>query len=659
MKEVFLQLNVALGIGCLIFQFLPLEKVNFRSRTTIARILVFSSLLSVCVFAVLPDSLFPDMFPEILIEIGRDVDSAKNDTKATTVSAINQNSAITNSSKDQSKFLEFWHWAVLLGFLFMALKMLLNWLQLGKVLRGSLALHKIGSVVVSISDSVAIPFSTMFLGKAFVVLPSSLVPHQKEFGIALRHEIEHHRNRDTRWAVLLELIVCAFYMNPFAYLWRRTISQLQELACDESLISQMGISKHDYGSCLLKVAEMALGSRNMYVGTTCMISNTKSEDHSFLIRRIKMFNHHEQASLRKWQGLALGTILSAFIFGGVYFAHAAVRSNSAPNPGTPIFNQNIQSATEGILAKGLKKFKASAGFAIVADPETGVILASANINNGFDNSLSENWALSYPVQPASALKPLLIGSAIRANVTQINEMHECENGKYEFGGEIFHDYKAFDRLSSADTIAQSSNICTIKVGQKLGATGIENGLKEFGFGKGGVAKDFPSARSGHVPSTNGINKDKFIGNIALGSSKQAKFYVTPLELVQAYGAIANGGSLMKPIDTAGNQSPEIIRAVLSRQTSLELQDALREVVLSGTAKSIKHSAGKIAGKTSTADIGNNHRATGFIGYAPADHPKLVAYVVLFDPKGKHRVGSNTAAPVFRDVIESALSKYNP
>ena len=139
--------------------------------------------------------------------------------------------------------------------------MLLNWHRLARVLGDSLRLHKIGKTIVLISDSTSVPFSVLFLRKAFVVLPSSLVPHQKEFAIALRHEIEHHRQGDTRWAILLQLLVCAFYLNPFAYLWRKTISQLQELACDESLIRQMGISKHDYGSCLLKVAEMALGSR--------------------------------------------------------------------------------------------------------------------------------------------------------------------------------------------------------------------------------------------------------------------------------------------------------------------------------------------------------------------------------------------------------------
>ena len=233
-----------------------------------------------------------------------------------------------------------------------------------------------------------------------------------------------------------------------------------------------------------------------------------------------MFKHHEQASIRKWQGLILGTLLSTFIFGRRLYSACSSSINLYDQiPALPFLIKKFKRPPRGILAKGLQKFKASAGFAIVADPITGVVLAAANINNGFDDSLSENWSLSYPIQPASALKPLLVGSAIRGHATQIDEMHDCENGRYEFAGHVYRDYKGFDRLSSGETIAQSSNICTIKVGQKLGALGIESGLKEFGFGKDGVAKDFPAARSGKVPSTNGLNKEKFIANIAHGNLK--------------------------------------------------------------------------------------------------------------------------------------------
>ena len=92
-------------------------------------------------------------------------------------------------------------------------------------------------------------------------------------------------------------------------------------------------------------------------------------------------------------------------------------------------------------------------------------------------------------------------------------------------------------------------------------------------------------------------------------------------MIQAYGAIANGGNLMKPIDNSGNQNPEVIRKVLSKPTSSDLREALREVVVTGTATTIRNSRVSIAGKTSTTDVGDRLRVTGFIGYAPAEKPK--------------------------------------
>ncbi len=86
--------------------------------------------------------------------------------------------------------------------------------QLLVLLRGALTLHKIGRTSVVVSDAIAVPFSVMHMARAFVVLPSDLVPYRRDFPIALRHEIEHHRQRDTFWAVFIEWLICGFYLNP-------------------------------------------------------------------------------------------------------------------------------------------------------------------------------------------------------------------------------------------------------------------------------------------------------------------------------------------------------------------------------------------------------------------------------------------------------------
>ena len=254
------------------------------------------------------------------------------------------------------------------------------------------------------SDDVVVPFSVMFFFRAYVVLPSNLIPFREEFKIALKHEFEHHRRRDTLWAVWLEYLVCGFYLNPAAYLWRRTILQLQELACDEALISRMGISQQAYGSCLLRVAEMALGRRFMCAGTTCMIPTSEFNGHSFLRRRITMFASYERAGAKKAFAVALGTLSCLLVFTGAYLAEAAVRSGSASvNPGTPVFDSRIQPLALAALQKGMSDYQASAALAIVADPVRGTIIAAVSLNSGFDSSLKGDWALNTPIEPGSAL----------------------------------------------------------------------------------------------------------------------------------------------------------------------------------------------------------------------------------------------------------------
>lgn len=372
-----------------------------------------------------------------------------------------------------------------------------------------------------------------------------------------------------------------------------------------------------------------------------------------------MFAQHEGSTVKKAATLVIGTVSSLSIFVGAYVAQAAIRSDVSLNPGKPVFDSRIQPLAKEILKKGMAQHKASAGFAIVADPVRGTIIAAVSLNDGFDKNLKGDWALSYPLQPGSALKPLIAASALQHKNTKIDEMHNCEKGQYALGKNLYNDVEAFDKLSTADTVVHSSNICTIKISQKLGARGLENSLREFGIGKDGSAQDFPAAKVGFVPSAGVIPDENYIGLLSHGISNRTEFYVTPLEMVEAYSAIANGGRLMKAIGADGKHTPEMIRDVLSPEVSAQMRDTLRRVVEEGTAKGIKGSTIPLAGKTSTVMINGNQRITGFIGYAPADKPKLLVYVAMFDPKGSGKYGSSTSAPVFREIVEKAVPIFNP
>lgn len=658
MSDVYLLLNLTLGLSWVIFRLAPIWSLSFQSQVTIARSIFLFAMISTFFFYLLPDRLVVEVNPPLKVMSGWDVDSAVSPLPPISSSKIEAGIAQTESVSFQKSIWEYWIWLALLGFVFLGIKKLRNLFQIRKLINRGFSLHTIGRTSVVISSEIAVPFSIWLIGRAYVVLPTNLLPHSREFKLALMHEIQHHRSRDTWWALTMESFVCVFYLNPFAYLWRKTFLNLHELACDEALISQMGISKRDYGSCLLKVAEMALGKGGMHTGTMCMIPSFEFKDHSFLKRRIKMFIHHDYLPTKKWKVTTTGTIFCFLIALGAYFANATMRAQTNPNPGTPEFNKKLHAQVEKILNQGLDSYKANAGFAIVSDPHSGSILAAVNINRGPDKNLSGDWSLKYPLQPASALKPILVATALKYNATQINEQHDCGNGSFKIGESTFHDYQAFRQLSTEDTLVKSSNICTIKIGQKLGAPRIEEGLQEFGFGPSGSSKHFPGARSGNIPPSKHANQDMYIANMSLGSSGKLGFYTTPLEMVQAYGAIANGGNLMVAIDSSGSQKSELIRNILSPQVSMELRQALRKVVTHGTAQTIRNSQVPLAGKTSTFVDGKGHRLTGFIGFAPANNPKLVTYVVLFDPKGKKNVGSNTAAPVFQQVIETALGSLN-
>lgn len=648
MISLYLQINIFVALSWVLFKLLPIQSLQYRASTRIARVLILSALISAPLLTLLPDISFPKFSPSVNAIGGQSIDLDFGGIAPGAIAFRKVPSGAVETAIAVDYLPSVGLTLFLFGLLFMAARNIATWWNLSKLLKSTLTLHKIGKTSVVVSDAIAVPFSVWNLGRAYVVLPSDLLPFRADFLIALRHEIEHHRRRDTFWAVFLEWLVCVLYLNPAIYLWRNTILQLQEFACDEALISRMRISKLAYGSCLLRVAEMALDRRFIYAGTTCMIPTSESNCHSFLRRRINMFAQHERSVAKRASAFALGTFSLFSIMVLAYVAQAAVRADGPTNPGHPVFDSKIQAIAQNALKKGMAKHNASAGLVIVADPFTGAILSAVGVNEGFDMNLKGDWALSYPLQPGSAIKPLIAGSALQQKETKIGDMHICENSVNPFGA-----------LSTADTVIHSNNDCAIKISKKLGPERLESSLRQFGIGKNGSAKDYPSASVGYIPPAGEIPNDDYLETFSHGTSDRMEFYTTPLEMVGAYSAMANGGKLMKAILVDGKQKPEVIREVLSSEVAAQMRGILRNVVVLGTAKGIRDSSVALAGKTSTVLTSSGQWITGFIGYAPADKPKLVVYVVMFDPKGSRKFGSTTSAPVFREVMERIVPIYNP
>jgi beta-lactamase regulating signal transducer with metallopeptidase domain len=204
-----------------------------------------------------------------------------------------------------------------------------------KLLNNGIVLRRIGKVTLLSSHNIQVPLSTLVGGRAWVVIPESMVSHWRDFTRAVKHELQHHRQKDTAWAVGIDLLVAVFYLNPFISLWKRKICELQELSCDEVLMGRK-VSSYDYGSCLIRVAEAALENGNLTVGTTGMATGFENPNYfkSFLRRRIEMLVNHPDRKPCRFLGVVLGTLMMLSTFA---FAYGAWKSTPWSIPKNPFF----------------------------------------------------------------------------------------------------------------------------------------------------------------------------------------------------------------------------------------------------------------------------------------------------------------------------------
>jgi cell division protein FtsI (penicillin-binding protein 3) len=337
----------------------------------------------------------------------------------------------------------------------------------------------------------------------------------------------------------------------------------------------------------------------------------------------------------------------------------------------------IQSITERELAVGVASARAVAGAALVLDPQTGEILALANYPTFNPNKRSEwgnpkqkqrirNRTLSDPYEPGSTFKAILAASALEEGVVKPTERLFCENGGWKIGKWTIHDSHPHGWLSFAEVIQYSSNIGAAKVGDRLGRERYHGWLKKFGFGQ----------RTGiELPDESpGILRDgKSWARIELATNSFGQgISVTPLQMAAAYGAIANGGRLMRPYvvrritapggDVVLDHQPTVVRQLLSERAAKTTTELLRRVVeeKGGTGGKARLDEFTVAGKTGTAQkvdprtrAYSSKRIGSFVGFVPADHPRAVI-LVLIDEPSTSVYGGVVAAPVFRSIAEGVM-----
>jgi len=335
-------------------------------------------------------------------------------------------------------------------------------------------------------------------------------------------------------------------------------------------------------------------------------------------------------------------------------------------------DETIQYISEKALESMFLKYKARSGSVIVMDIRTGEILALANLPT-YDlgkvaDSSSEsrtNRAISYLYEPGSVFKIVTAAAALEEEKYDEKNVIFCENGKYRVSRNILTDHTPHGKLTFSEVFEVSSNIGVVKIAQKLGAATIYKYANKFRFGKM-TGINLKGEVGGWLKKPSIWSKTS-IGAIPIGY----EVTVTPLQLICALSSIANDGVYMKPFVVKyikDNQdqviqsfSPQVVDRIISIDTARRIKKILVQVVEKGTAKKAKIKGMEVAGKTGTArKVIDGRYAQGkyyatFMGFAPADEPRIAAIAVIDEPHQSY-FGGTVAAPVVKEILENSL-KY--
>ncbi len=336
-------------------------------------------------------------------------------------------------------------------------------------------------------------------------------------------------------------------------------------------------------------------------------------------------------------------------------------------------DKNIQYIAEKELAAAVENSRAKGGIAIVMDPATGRLLAMANYPTFNPNAVAKassqalrNKAITDSFEPGSTMKVFLVASALEEKVISSQDAFNCENGVFTIGGRTIHDTHKYGRLSVGDILKYSSNIGAAKIGSRLGPERLYGYLRRFGFGARSNV-DLPGEVAGYLR-----NKSQWYGVDLATISFGQGISVSALQLVTAMSVIANGGSLMQPyvvdrvLDDKGGVikqfSPATKQRVISAETARQVARMMEAVAAEGgTGTSAAVDGYKVAGKTGTAQKADpvtkgysiDKRTASFVGFVPADKPRLTILVVVDEPKTSP-YGGVVAAPAFSAIAKQTL-----
>ena len=331
----------------------------------------------------------------------------------------------------------------------------------------------------------------------------------------------------------------------------------------------------------------------------------------------------------------------------------------------------LQFEAERLLLEGVEAVGAKGGVLVAMRPATGEILATATVRRSSDGVVrisSEHRAATWTYEPGSIMKPLTVSAILDRAVAAPDTVREVpprlEVHDATFSDSPFHE--TVD-LTLADIIRRSSNVGTILWAQDLGAEALYEQLREFGLGSV-TDLDFPGEARGilHPP---GAWSGTSLPTIAIGQGVST----TPLQMLTAYSALANGGVRPAPTLVLGTRDDDGVfeprrpgpsLSVLPAAVAAEVVGMMEQVVASGTGTRAQVPGYRVAGKTGTAwkvlptggygSKGNRSYVASFVGFLPAEAPRLAVIVVVDEPAGGTYSGGRVAAPVFAEFARFAV-----
>ncbi len=350
------------------------------------------------------------------------------------------------------------------------------------------------------------------------------------------------------------------------------------------------------------------------------------------------------------------------------------RTESAADPGASVtltIDETIQYIAEKELGRAIAETHAKAGTVVVQDPNSGELLAVANWpvfdpNDAGDYSPEAriDRAVASAYEPGSTFKVLTLTGAVENGVATPNDLVDCQMGQIMVAGRLIHDWKKFGVLSVREILEHSSDVGAIKIALRLGGPRFYDAIRAFGIGQA-TGIELPGENRGLLRPLENWSASS-IGSLAMGQEVS----VTPIQIVSAISAVANGGTLYRPhmVREIDGGEPGALRPIPAPQqatdgrTAATIREMMEGVVLEGTGKPAQLDGYTAAGKSGTAQkidpatgrYSKTQYNSSFVGFAPVNNPVISILVVLDSPVGPHH-GGEVGGPVFKRIAEQVLA----